>query len=97
MCGLAAYFLSLYPAGFNAGSEDFSEASYEEILGAPSSYLRQGSQFVMGKVQQLTGGRPATTGGDKPLSPKALKKALLRLATKGSLTVSSHASHLRST
>lgn len=81
---MAAYFLSLYPSGFNAQTDSFTEATFDEILNGPSSYLRQGAQIVMGK---LTGSsRNSVMGSDKPLSPKALKKAMIALGSRGILT-----------
>lgn len=85
VAGLAAYFLSLYPEGFDVESQDFTEATYNEILNAPASYLRQGAQIVMGKFTGAA--RTTVKGSDKPLSPKALKKAMIKLGTKGVLTV----------
>jgi cerevisin len=89
VAGLAAYFLSLYPDSFDAVSQEFDDAAYEQVLGLGSSY-RQAAQIVMGKFQQWTGvsASPLRAKSGKPLSPKALKKALEKVGTKGVLTVS---------
>jgi cerevisin len=87
IAGLTAYYLSLYPSGeFAPTVEDYEVAGVpypaaeaEESTGR--SLFQIGSQFVFGK-------KPQVTGGFKPLDPKVLKTAMLRLSTKNVLDVS---------
>ena len=90
VAGLAAYFLSLYPESFSVADDDFLPEVYDNLLSAsPStSFLKQSIQFVFGTAQQWAGLAPIPPK-EKVLSPKALKKALAKVATKGALTVRS--------
>lgn len=92
VAGQVAYFLSLYPESFNVATGEFDEAAYYSQY-APSS-IRQGAQIVLGKVQQWTGyaSRFAPVPV-KEITPKALKAALLKIATVGVLSVRSLAGH----
>jgi len=84
IAGLTAYYLSLYPSGefaptvedYEAAGVPYPAANEEQSTGR--SLFQIGSQFVFGK-------KPQVTGGHKPLDPKVLKNAMLRLSTKNAL------------
>lgn len=76
--GLAAYFLSLYPdGGFNAE---------EEPSLVPTVSFVASAQAFFGFGYNNENAQIAGKGDAKPLSPRALKKAMLKLATKGVIT-----------
>lgn len=83
VAGLAAYFLSLYPTGFSVEQDDFTDSAYAKIAGEVdvSSFIQQGVQFVFGKLRQSTAPIPPK----EELTTKALKKALLKVSSKGRL------------
>lgn len=77
--GLAAYFLSLYPdGGFNAEEEASLVPKVSFVASAQAFF---GFGFNNNEQAQVAG-----KGDAKPLSPRALKKAMLKLATKGVIT-----------
>ncbi|SCV68472.1 BQ2448_593 [Microbotryum intermedium] len=82
VAGLAAYFLSLYPDGFNVQENDFSSESYEQVLGA--------AQMILGRVSNwlapLRKSGASAQAVSKPLTPAALKKALQKIGSKGLLS-----------
>lgn len=83
VAGLAAYFLSLYPTGFSAATGDFSDAAYAQVLGnaLPStSFVAKAGQFVFGLIEKV-----APIPPKEGLTPKALKKALLKVSSSGKL------------
>lgn len=84
VAGLMAYFMSLYPTSFDAETQDFSDEVYQKLWGTyqpPSA-----AQFVFGKLQQAWSGKaPVTSGSSDILSPIALKKALLKVSSKGKI------------
>ncbi|KAL8277406.1 hypothetical protein RQP46_010246 [Phenoliferia psychrophenolica] len=88
VAGLAAYFLSLYPTGFSAATDDFSDSVYAQILGESlpqTSFLTKGAQFVFGAFKGARG-MLAPIPPKEGLTPAALKKALLKVSSKGKLT-----------
>lgn len=93
VAGLAAYFLSLYPEGFSALEDDFTDATYSPFFKSNNeefSFIQQSAQMVIGKFQQWSG-RSATVVAPiptKPLSPKALKAAMIKISTKNALPAS---------
>lgn len=92
IAGLAAYYLSLYPSGgFAPSAEDYmaagvpmpgSEEERELDEGKSRSIFNFGKQLVFGKPF----GAKKTSSGQKPLDPKVLKAAMLRLSTRNVLT-----------
>ncbi|KAK4691030.1 hypothetical protein P7C70_g9436, partial [Phenoliferia sp. Uapishka_3] len=93
VAGLAAYFLSLYPTGFSVADDDFTDATYAQIMGEVmddlpvSSFVVKGAQFVFGKLGwSMRGEKKEVEVMTKELTPKALKKALLKISSKGKLT-----------
>lgn len=85
VAGLAAYFLSLYPSSFVLSEE---ELGYTSTSSEPSTFFQHAAQFVFGQAQQWTKQRFAPIPPThKPLTPKALKNAMVKLGTKGILTV----------
>lgn len=83
VAGELAYFLSLYPGSFDVETGDFLGHAKSD-----ASYLRQGAQIVFDTVQAWAG-YESTAPIPAELSPKALKNAMIRLATAGALTVRS--------
>lgn len=99
VAGLSAYFLSLPPTFFAPIAEDYTLAG-EAIpfhLTAPvgatlSSSLSWPSQLIFSKLREWTGfssGRVQvmTKKEHHGITPKVLKNAIVRLSTKGILTV----------
>lgn len=74
VAGIAAYFLSLYPDGFNVETEEFVGVPKMTFVGSAQAFFG----FGQSKVR--------TTGDDKPLSPRALKKAIQKVGTKNAIT-----------
>lgn len=96
IAGLAAYYLSLYPSGeFAPSVEDYNAAGVpvpgsveeQEQEERERSLIDRGRQLVFGGLfgKKIVSDKP-TIAGKKPLDPKVLKKAMLRLATKGALS-----------
>jgi len=96
ICGLGAYFLSLYPTSFAPTAEDYllaGEAVPFHLSANRDSSLSAiswPSQFVFGKLREWTGfgSAPAKTAKkshDHTVTPKVLKQAIVRLSTKGIL------------
>lgn len=99
VCGLAAYYLSLAGTAFSPSAEDYTLAG-EAVpfhLTAPVeatlSSLSWPSQLIFGKLREWTGfssGRVEITKKEHHgVTPKVLKNAIVRLSTRGILTVSS--------
>lgn len=97
VCGLMAYFLSLYPVTFSPTAEDYMLAGVESPFEVQSSgFFAQTKQTILGTLGQWIGYQPMTmqkSHSSKPkhpdvISPKVLKQALIRIATPGVLTVS---------
>lgn len=101
VAGLAAYFLSLYPESFSATSEEFVESAYSPFsyVNEESTFVQQSAQKIFGTLSRWTpAGMMMKKIGEwtsisviapipvKPLSPKALKNALLKLSTKNALS-----------
>lgn len=85
IAGLTAYYLSLY------GSGDFapSQADYEAAgVAMPGSAEEESSLFSKGRQLVFNGifGGAKKEGSSKPLDPKVLKAAMLRLSTRDVLT-----------
>ncbi|SGY34441.1 BQ5605_C002g01631 [Microbotryum silenes-dioicae] len=81
VAGLAAYFLSLYPDGFNIQEDDFSSESYEQVSGT--------AQMVLGRISNWRASirkSGASAEAAQPLSPAALKKALVKVGSTGLLS-----------
>lgn len=96
IAGLAAYYLSLYPSGeFAPSVEDYNAAGVpvpgsaeeKEQEERERSLIDRGRQLVFGGLfgKKFVSDKP-TIAGQKPLHPKVLKNAMLRLATKGALS-----------
>lgn len=96
IAGLTAYYLSLYPSGqFAPSAEDYAAAGVpvpgsaeeRELEEKERSFIDKGRQLVFGGLfGKSSASRKPTIAGQKPLDPKVLKKAMLRLATKGALS-----------
>ncbi|KAK9899261.1 hypothetical protein P389DRAFT_141798 [Cystobasidium minutum MCA 4210] len=94
IAGLTAYYLSLYPSGqFSPSAEDYAAAGVPVPGSAEERELEERERSLIDKGRQLVFGdlfgkaaRKPTIAGQKPLDPKVLKKAMLRLATKGALS-----------
>jgi cerevisin len=94
IAGLTAYYLSLYPSGeFIPSVEDYATAGVpfpgseeeREAEAREQSIISKGRQLVFGGL--FGSKKPVNTvSGSKPLDPKVLKNAMLRLATKGALS-----------
>ena len=89
VAGLAAYFLSLYPTSFNP-------LVAESVAEDDMSFLQRSAQFVFGSAVADEFNSKARQGlalvplppKDKLLTPKALKSAMIKVGSKGMLTVS---------
>ncbi|KAI5476521.1 hypothetical protein MNV49_007531 [Pseudohyphozyma bogoriensis] len=81
VAGLAAYFLSLYPTSFSP--EELDSTTTSATIERLPSFVQSGLQMVFGSANKLHVTAPVPK---KPLSPKALKKALAKVASKGLLT-----------
>lgn len=96
IAGLTAYYLSLYPSGeFAPSQEDYDAAGVpmpgsaeeRELEARERSLFNRGKQLVFGGLFGNGGeNKPVLVAGSKPLDPKVLKKAMLRLASKNMLT-----------
>ncbi|KAK4058173.1 proteinase B [Microbotryomycetes sp. JL221] len=76
VAGLAAYFLSLYPDSFNVETQEFVDTPKTSFIGSAQAFFGFGEQT---RVE-------SRFVGDKPLSPRALKKAIQKVATKNAIT-----------
>lgn len=87
VAGLAAYFLSLYPTTF--------QPTEVELIDEDLSFLQRSAQYVFGTVANEFNSK-ARQGlalapippKEKLLTPKALKSAMIKVGSKGLLTVS---------
>ncbi|KAM0793080.1 hypothetical protein ACM66B_000563 [Microbotryomycetes sp. NB124-2] len=75
VAGIAAYFLSLYPDSFNVETQEFVDTPKTSFIGSAQAFFGFGQTKV-----------DASVVGDKPLSPRALKKAIQKVATKNAVT-----------
>ena len=89
IAGLTAYYLSLYGSGDFAPSKADYEAAGVAMPGSAEEEAEQSSLFNKGRqlvFSGIFGGSAKKEGSSKPLDPKVLKAAMLRLSTKNVLT-----------
>lgn len=79
VAGAAAYFLSLYPESFDVDTMQLKADAFNTYS------LKQSAQLVFGKVQEWAGIAPLPI--DNELTGPQLKAILLKVGTKGALTV----------
>jgi cerevisin len=84
VAGLAAYFLSLYPTSF--------QPTEFELVDEDLTFLQRSAQFVFGTSADEFANKArqglALAPIPKLLTPKALKSAMIKVGSKGLLTVS---------
>lgn len=88
IAGLTAYYLSLYGSGAFAPTQADYEAAGIAMPGSAGDKSEGSSLFSKGQQLVFSGifGPTKKEGSDKPLDPKVLKAAMLRLSTKNVLT-----------
>ena len=98
VCGLSAYYLSLAGTAFSPSAEDYTLAGEAvpfhliKPVEATLSSLSWPSQLIFGKLREWTGfntGKVEITKKEHHgVTPRVLKNAIVRLSTRGILTVS---------